>query len=99
MRHVWQKEGISQGRDTLRVKLAGKDLEIAEVKEKMKAGAAEVAEMRDRVRELEVKNETLEEEKKALVEEKARMLDEGDRMKAEMANLTSRLGRWMIDWI
>lgn len=91
MRHVWQKEGISQGRDTLRVKLAGKDLEIAEVKEKMKAGAAEVAEMRDRVRELEVKNETLEEEKKALVEEKARMLDEGDRMKAEMANLTSRL--------
>ncbi|KAH0608019.1 uncharacterized protein H6S33_002071 [Morchella sextelata] len=70
MRHVMQKEGISQGRDTLRLAIARKDLEVADIGE--------------RVREVEGRNETLE-------SENGRMKEEGEKMEEEVVEMRVRV--------
>ncbi|RPB17741.1 hypothetical protein P167DRAFT_531271, partial [Morchella conica CCBAS932] len=73
MRHVMQKEGISQGRDMLRMKLARKDLEVAEIGVKIK--------------EVEGENKTLERENGRIVEEGERTKAEVAEMRVRVREL------------
>ncbi|KAI5850449.1 hypothetical protein DFP73DRAFT_233520 [Morchella snyderi] len=76
VRHVRQKEGISQGRDALRKKLTRKDLDIAET---------EV-----RIRDVEGRNETLERDKGRMLEKGKRMEAEVAKMRVRVTELEEK---------